>query len=59
MLIFLLFLSTVRGQEQCIRKEGYKAKNDIYFEIAGNNSATNIDLCEKECIQVNLNLILM
>ena len=59
MLIFILFLSTVRGQEKCIRKEGYKPKRDTYVEIAVNNSATNIDLCEKECIKVNLNLIHM
>ena len=53
MLIFLLFLSTVRGEKQCIRKEGYKPKKNTYIDIGEGSSATNIDLCEKECIKVN------
>lgn len=53
MLIFLLFLLTVRGEEQCIRKEGYKPKKNTYIDIGEGSSATNIDLCEKECIKVN------
>ena len=52
MLLFLLFFVTVRGQEQCIRKEGNTVTTDTYKVIAKKESATSIDLCEKECIKV-------
>ena len=54
MLILILLFISVRGQEQCIAKKGYKTKQDTYNEIAKKNSAINIDLCEKECIKVLL-----
>ena len=54
MLMFLLFFVPVRGQEQCIRKEGYKVTTNTYKEIVKTVSATSNDLCEKECIKVLL-----
>ena len=54
MLFFLLFFITVGGQEQCIRKEGYKTWPNTYDDIAKKESVINIDLCEQECIKVLL-----
>ena len=59
MLLFLLFFVTVRGQEQCIRKERNKVTTDTYKVIAKKESATSIDLCEKECIKVLLFYVLI
>ena len=59
MLMFLLFFVPVRGQEQCIRKEGYKVTTNTYKEIVKTVSATSNDLCEKECIKVLLIYVLI
>ena len=51
--LLLLFL-TVRGQNNCLRKAGYKTEQDIYSytEIGKEELPTNIDACEATCIQV-------
>ena len=59
MLMFLLFFVPVRGQEQCIRKEGNTVTKDTYKVIAKKELATSIDLCEKECIKVLLIYVLI
>ena len=49
--LLLLFL-TVRGQNNCLRKAGYKTKQNTYVEIEKEELPTNIDACEANCIQV-------
>ena len=49
--LLLLFL-TVRGQNNCLRKAGYKTKQDTYIEIGKEALPINIEACEAKCIQV-------
>ena len=54
MMLVLFFLFTIVNG-QCIRKDGYKTKENSYLAIGDvDMQLTTIDICEEQCIQVDI-----